>query len=70
MSTDNPKPKPTIDERLDAITQSLELVAAMQLDNEKRFDKRFGEITEGLARLLHIAEIHEHRIAKLEGDNQ
>jgi hypothetical protein len=36
----------------------------------KRFaelGKYTGEIAEGAARLLHIAEIHEHRITRLEG---
>jgi hypothetical protein len=30
-------------------------------------DKRLGEIMEGVARLLHIAGIREHRITHLEG---
>ncbi len=29
--------------------------------------KYVGEIAEGTARLLHVAEIHEHRIIRLEG---
>ncbi|MGA2589289.1 MAG: hypothetical protein ABSH32_05190 [Bryobacteraceae bacterium] len=50
-------------ERHEALTQSLELMAA---ENRER-DKRLGQITEGIDRLLHIAEIREHRIAGLEG---
>ena len=79
MSTDNPTPKPrTIDERLEGLTQTVEISAVMQRDNERRFgenERRFGEnerrfaanekrtseIMEGIARLLHVAEIHEQR---------
>jgi hypothetical protein len=55
----------TVDERLErlterheALTQSVELIA---IENRQR-DKRLGEIMEGIASLLHIAEIHEHRL--------
>jgi len=55
----------TIDERLErlterheALTQSVELMAA---ENRLR-DKRLGEIMEGIARLVHVAEIHEQRL--------
>lgn len=59
MSTDNPTPRPprTIDDRLDGLTQTVEIIAAMQRDNERRF----GEIQESIAQLAHIAQIHEHR---------
>jgi hypothetical protein len=79
MSTDNPTPKPprTIDERLEGLTETIEIIAAMQRDNERRFqenekrfaanEKRTGEIMEGIARLLHVAEIHEQRLTDLEG---
>lgn len=60
----------TIDERLEkltgkheALTQSEELMAS---ENRER-DRRMGEVMEAIARLLHIAEIHEHRIDRLEG---
>jgi hypothetical protein len=49
-------------ERHEALTQSVELMAA---ENRER-DRRFGDIMEGLARLLHIAEIHERRLTDLE----
>ena len=55
-----------IDQRLEAPTQTVELIAAMQHDNERRF----GEIQESIAQLAHIAEIHEHRITDLEGGDQ
>jgi hypothetical protein len=50
-------------ERHEALTQTVELMAA---ENQQR-DRRLSEIMEGLARLLHIAEIHEHRLTNLEG---
>jgi hypothetical protein len=42
-------------ERHEALTQSVELMVA---ENRER-DKRLGEIMEGIARLLHVAEIQE-----------
>ena len=45
-------------ERHEALTQTVELMAA---ENRER-DRRTGEVMEGIARLLHIAEIHEHQI--------
>jgi|HubBroStandDraft_1064217.scaffolds.fasta_scaffold18619_2 prefoldin subunit 5 len=64
-------------ERHEALTQSVELIAAdirqltaenrqMAAENKER-DNRLGQIMEGVARLLHVAEIHEHRITRLEG---
>lgn len=67
----------TIDERLDrladrheALTQSVELltrdVSELQgvVKNLGNFTK---DIAEGTARLLHVAQIHEQRISRLEG---
>jgi hypothetical protein len=63
----------TIDQRLERLTerhealrQAVELMAAENRDR----DRRMGEVTEGIARLLHIAEIHEHRLTDLEGGEQ
>ena len=75
---DNADPTPrTIDERLEAINQTLELVAAMHVDNDKEFRQRFAEIAkaqqqdgEHIRALVRIAEIHEHRLSHLEGDPQ
>ena len=59
----------TIDERLErlaerheALTQTVELMAA---ENRER-DRRLAEMMEGVARLLHVAEIHERRSERLE----
>lgn len=73
MSTDNPTPKPTIDQRLEGLTQTVEIIAAMQRDNERRFaehGQRLTEIMEGLASLVHVAEIHERRLTDLEDTQQ
>ena len=57
-------------ERHEALTQSVELLRASMeeahVENKER-DRRLVEIMEGVARLLHIAEIHERRIDRLEG---
>lgn len=62
--------KPTIEERLQAITQTLELLAHEHIMLEGRHAKLakiVDDISLGAARLLHIAEIHEKRIEDLEG---
>jgi archaellum component FlaC len=66
----------TIDQRLErlterheALTQSLELLTSDLRNLEKHIESLtgyVGEIAEGTARLLHIAQIHEHRITRLE----
>jgi regulator of replication initiation timing len=63
-------------ERHEALTQSVELMVAenrqaaekmvaenkqMAAENKQR-DRRLGEIMEGIASLLHVAEIHEQRL--------
>ncbi|MFZ0704847.1 MAG: hypothetical protein WAM71_04530 [Candidatus Korobacteraceae bacterium] len=59
----------TIDERLEkltarheALTQTVELLTR-DIDGMKTY---ISEIAEGTARLLHIAQIHEHRITRFE----
>ena len=66
----------TLDERLErlterheALTQTVELMAAENRDRDKRLevrDKRLDgiltQMAEGITRLLHIAEIHEQRL--------
>lgn len=53
-------------ERHEALTQSLELLTS----DVHSLEKYVGEIAEGTARLLHIAQIHEHRITRLEDKGQ
>ena len=59
-----------IDQRLEALTQSVELLAPMQRDNEARFDARFAKILDAIERLTQVAESHEHRIGNLENRKQ
>ena len=61
-------------ERHEALTQTVELMAAENRERDQRLatenqarDRRMDEIMEAIARLLHIAEIHEHPIDRLEG---
>ena len=68
----------TIDERLEklaqrheALTQTVELMAREMQDMKSSIEGMKGyisDIAEGTARLLHIAQIHEHRITRLEGE--
>ena len=52
-------------ERHEALAQSVELMSA---ENRER-DRRMGEIMEAIARLVHVAEIHEQRLERLEGQH-
>jgi chaperonin cofactor prefoldin len=66
-----------IDERLEkltqrdeALSQSVELLVRQSHETDRRLNKMtefINQIAEGTARLLHVAEIHERRISKLEG---
>ncbi len=65
----------TFDERLErltgrheALTQTVELMAAENRERDRMWDEKMGQVMESIARLLHIAEIHEHRIERLEGN--
>jgi len=67
----------TIDERLDrltdrheALTQSVELLTRDIAELRSAFKDLGGftrDIAEGTARLLHVAQIHEERLNRLEG---
>jgi len=68
--------------RHEALTQTGELMAAESRDRNAQLDKAFGElgqrvgelsqmmgqVTEAIARLVHVAEIHEQRLDRLEGE--
>jgi len=63
----------TIDERLDrvverheALAQSVELLT----NDVRELGKYVGDIAEGTARLLNIAEIHEKRFTRPEGGSE
>ena len=65
-----------IDERLEALVQSVELTAAMQRDSLARFDLLSRDIqdlktaaqqdAENIAALARIAEIHHERLSRRE----
>ena len=69
-------------ERHEALTQSVELMALENKERDRRMDERdkrleerdkrldgvLTQMAEGIARLLHVAEIHEQRIDRLEQD--
>ena len=70
-------------ERHEALTQTVEIIAAMQKDSERRaaesavefnrrsaeFDRRMGQVLEAITQLGHIAESHDHRLDNLEGNS-
>lgn len=51
-----------LDERIQALTQSVELLSRIHQDNEKRYELKFEFYDRLLERLVHIAENHEDRI--------
>jgi archaellum component FlaC len=70
----------TIDERLDrlterheALTQTVELIAAAQIKNDERFGqvtRNFEIVLDSIKRLERIAAAHEQRIEDLEEGRQ
>jgi hypothetical protein len=65
----------TLDERIEALTQSVELLSQMHQDNEKRYDRMFERLVDMNSilidmdrRLIDIAGDHEDRIRRLEDD--
>jgi len=60
----------TIDERLEALTQTVELIAAMQQANDQQIGQLIAaskQDAENIRALARIAEIHERRLSDLEG---
>ena len=58
-----------IDERLEALTQTVEILAGMQRVNDQRFDqvtRNFETVLDSLKRLENIAASHEQRLDDLE----
>lgn len=70
-----------LEERLEALAQTVELLARMQVDNEKLFrehqaecrersvrtDERMAQMMEAITRLTNIDEAHEERLDDIEG---
>ena len=77
---DPQSPRRTIDERIDALTMSMELHAAMMRDADSRHEKLGHDMNQRLDKLTHaieidaeniralarIAEAHQNRIESLE----
>ncbi|MGA3016485.1 MAG: hypothetical protein ABSF62_05145 [Bryobacteraceae bacterium] len=57
----------SIDERIQALTESLELLSSLHRDLEKQTAARFAEVGQFINQLAHIAAAHEHRMDRLEG---
>jgi hypothetical protein len=62
-----------IDERLEALTHSVELLASMQKDSEKRLEGYMVKMMQAITRLSNVTAVHtiqvddhEKRIAELE----
>ena len=51
-----------IDERIEALTQSVELLASMHQDLEKKWDGRMARMLELLESMTRMIEIHEKRL--------
>jgi hypothetical protein len=66
----------TIDERLEALTESVELLHLSQSDTNEKMrhlaviaeqnEVRAGQMMEAIKRLAHIADVHDERIQRLE----
>jgi hypothetical protein len=60
----------TIDERLETLTQTVELIAPAQIKADEKIDKLTALLAETggfINQLARIAESHEHRIDRPEG---
>lgn len=59
-----------ITERHEALAQTVEIIAGMQKENEKRFEQlseRVGQVTGLMLTLTSIVRRHEERLERLEG---
>jgi hypothetical protein len=60
----------TIDERLEALTRTVELIASAQIKADERIEKLTALLAETggfINQLARIAEAHEHRLDRIEG---
>jgi hypothetical protein len=58
---EDPRPRLTIDERLIALAQTVEFLAGMQRENDRRFDQvthKFEIVLDSINRLENIAMAH------------
>jgi prefoldin subunit 5 len=64
------QPIMSIDERLETLTQSVDLLAEMQRDMDARYDQRCNQIMDAITRLTNIIEAHERRLDELENSER
>ena len=57
-----------IDEGVETLTQSVELLSQMRQDNEKRYAEYFSLMSQSLQTLTRIVESREASINRLEGN--
>ncbi len=62
-----------IEKKLEALTQTVELLARMHIDHEREYherslhtDQRMAQMMEAMTRLANIVEAHEQRLDDLE----
>jgi di/tripeptidase len=60
----------TLDERLEALTHTVELMAQMRTDDERKYEERFHRILDVVERVAEIAESHERPLDGLEGQRR
>ena len=59
-----------IDERLDTLMQSVDLLAEIQREIDARYDRRFNQVMDAITRLTNIIEAHERRLDELENSER
>ncbi|HEU0139879.1 MAG TPA: hypothetical protein VFQ79_09225 [Bryobacteraceae bacterium] len=63
----------TIDERLEALTQTVEIIAGMQQETERRMqetERRMAQLADTMNRLANVVIRHEERLDELDGGNR
>jgi hypothetical protein len=56
----------TIDERIDALTHSVELLAQIHIDNERRMARNFARTNRYITQLALLVFDHEQRLRSIE----
>jgi hypothetical protein len=64
------QPIMSIDERLETLIQSVDLLAEKQRDMDTRYDQRFNQVMDAITRLTNIVEAHERRLDELENSQR
>lgn len=64
------QPSMSTDERLETLTQSLDLLAELQRDTDARYEQRFNQVMDAITRLTNIVEAHERRLDELENSQR